>query len=63
MFLWVDTGRDTNVMTEAAMQEGFLLAPGSLFSPAQLPSTYMRINVASMADPGIWRFLAQAMER
>jgi hypothetical protein len=40
MFLWVDTGRDTNVMTEAAMEQGFLLAPGSLFSPAQLPSTH-----------------------
>ncbi|MBV8624566.1 MAG: PLP-dependent aminotransferase family protein [Herbaspirillum sp.] len=63
MFLWVDTGRDTNVMTEAAMEQGFLLAPGSLFSPSQLPSTRMRINVASMADPGIWRFLERAMER
>ena len=63
MFLWVDTGRDTNVMTEEAMEQGFLLAPGSLFSPAQLPSTRMRINVAGMSDPGIWRFLEKAMDR
>jgi len=63
MFLWVETGRDTNVLTEEAMEEGFLLAPGSLFSPAQLPSTRMRINVAGMSDPGIWRFLERAMDR
>ena len=63
MFLWVDTGRDTNVMTEEAMEQGFLLAPGSLFSPAQLPSTRMRINGAGMSGPGIWRFLEKAMDR
>jgi DNA-binding transcriptional MocR family regulator len=45
------------VLTEKAMTQGFLLAPGSLFSPNQLPSTKMRINVASMGDAGIWRFL------
>jgi DNA-binding transcriptional MocR family regulator len=57
MFLWVDTGCDTNVLTEKAMAEGFLLAPGSLFSPNQLPSTRMRVNVASMSDIGVLRFL------
>lgn len=57
MFAWVDAGCDTNVLTEKAMAQGFLLAPGSLFSPNQLPSSKMRINVAAMADPGIWRFL------
>lgn len=63
MFLWVDARCDTNVLTEKAMEEGFLLAPGSLFSPSQLPSTRMRINVASMADPGIWRFLEKELGR
>jgi DNA-binding transcriptional MocR family regulator len=61
MFVWLDVARDTNVLTEKAMEQGFLLAPGSLFSPNQLPSTRMRINVASMSDPGIWRFLEQAL--
>jgi len=61
MFVWADAGRDTNVLTEKAMAQGFLLAPGSLFSPNQLPSTKMRINVASMADPGIWRFFEQEL--
>ncbi|WP_245200073.1 PLP-dependent aminotransferase family protein [Herbaspirillum sp. LeCh32-8] len=63
MFLWVDARCDTNVLTEKAMEHGFLLAPGSLFSPSQLPSTRMRINVASMADPGIWRFLEKELGR
>ena len=61
MFVWTDTGCDTNRLTEQAMEQGFLLAPGSLFSPNQLPSTRMRVNVATMADPGIWRFLEQAL--
>jgi hypothetical protein len=40
-----------------------LLAPGSLFSPNQLPSTRMRVNVANMADPGILHFLEQEIGR
>jgi DNA-binding transcriptional MocR family regulator len=57
MFVWADTGCDTNMLTEKAMAEGWLLAPGSLFSPNQLPSTNVRFNVAAMSDPGIIRFL------
>ena len=30
------------------MQQDLLLAPGSLFSPNQLPSTRMRLNVAAL---------------
>ena len=61
MFLWVDTGTDTNLLTEQAMAEGYLLAPGCLFSPNQLPSQRMRINVATMGDAGLWRFLHTAL--
>ena len=61
MFLWVDAGNDTNVLTEQAMAEGYLLAPGCLFSPNQLPSRCMRINIATMDDPGIWRFLERRL--
>ncbi|MFC5473973.1 PLP-dependent aminotransferase family protein [Paraherbaspirillum soli] len=59
MFVWPDTGCDTNVLTEKALAQGYLLAPGSLFSPTQLPTSRMRINVASMSDPGVWSFLEQ----
>ncbi|CAL60976.1 putative transcription regulator aminotransferase GntR-related [Herminiimonas arsenicoxydans] len=57
MFVWTDVGCDSNALTERAMEQGYLLAPGSLFSPNQLPSTNMRFNVAAMADPGILPFL------
>lgn len=57
MFVWADVSCDSNVLTEKAMAEGWLLAPGSLFSPKQLPTTDMRFNVAAMADPGLIRFL------
>lgn len=60
MFVWADVGCDTNVMTEKGLEQGFLFAPGSLFSPNQLPSTRTRINVATMADPGVLRFLERA---
>jgi DNA-binding transcriptional MocR family regulator len=57
MFVWTDIGCNTNLLTEKAMAEGYLLAPGSLFSPNQLPSTKLRFNVAAMSDPGIIPFL------
>jgi DNA-binding transcriptional MocR family regulator len=62
MFVWVDAGCDTNVLTERAMAEGLLLAPGSLFSPSQLPSTRMRLNVATMQEPAAWAFLERALK-
>ncbi|MBC7455820.1 MAG: PLP-dependent aminotransferase family protein [Massilia sp.] len=57
MFVWVDCGINTNLLAERAMAEGLLLAPGSLFSPSQLPSTRMRLNVTALQDPLIWQFL------
>ncbi|MDY7575697.1 hypothetical protein [Actimicrobium sp. CCI2.3] len=57
MFVWADAGCDTNALTEKAMADGMLLAPGCLFSPRQLPSHRMRINVATMEDAAVWRFL------
>jgi len=63
LFVWADAGRDTNVLAERAMTAGLLLAPGSLFSPSQLPSSFMRLNVAAMQDPAIWRFLQRELDR
>ena len=63
MFVWVDAGMNTNVLTERAMEQGLLLAPGSLFSPSQLPSTRMRLNVATMREPSVWEFLARELDR
>jgi DNA-binding transcriptional MocR family regulator len=61
MFLWADTGCDTSVLTEKGLDQGFLFAPGSLFSPAQLPSTRMRLNVATSCDATVLRFLERAL--
>ena len=47
MYLWADFGRDTNELAAAGSREGVLLAPGSLFSPTQLPSTWMRVAAAT----------------
>jgi DNA-binding transcriptional MocR family regulator len=62
MFVWADTGRDTQVLAEKAMAEGVLLAPGSLFSPRQLPSTRTRLNIATMQDPAILKFFERELK-
>ncbi|CUI08434.1 aminotransferase-like domain-containing protein [Massilia antarctica] len=63
MFVWADTGIDTIALAERAMAAGLLLAPGALFSPSQLPSTRMRMNVATSQEPGVWEFLARELGR
>lgn len=61
MFVWVDAGRDTNVLAAQAMAQDLLLAPGSLFSPSQLPSRFMRLNIAAMQEAAVWRFLEKVL--
>jgi DNA-binding transcriptional MocR family regulator len=61
MFVWVETGRDTNELAARAMQDDLLLAPGSLFSPNQLPSTRMRLNVAALQDAQALRLLERLL--
>ncbi|TWG89162.1 hypothetical protein L602_000100000520 [Cupriavidus gilardii J11] len=63
MYLWADTGRDTNAIATAGHEEGYLFAPGSLFSPSQLPSGWMRFNVACGHDPDMLTFLARQLDR
>jgi DNA-binding transcriptional MocR family regulator len=50
LFLWADLQTDTNILAEIFSKQGLLLAPGSLFSPRQEPSTWMRINVTTSLD-------------
>jgi DNA-binding transcriptional MocR family regulator len=63
MFLWADAGIDTSAMVAAGHEAGYFLAPGSLFSPHQSVSTWMRFNVANCGDPGLLAFLARQLER
>jgi DNA-binding transcriptional MocR family regulator len=61
MYLWVDFGRDTNELAAAGSREGVLLAPGSLFSPTQLPSTWMRVAAATCLNDRAMKFLVRAL--
>lgn len=63
MYLWADFGRDTNELATAGSREGVLLAPGSLFSPTQLPSNWMRVAAATCMNDKAMKFLARAMQR
>ncbi len=60
---WFDTGVDTNQLAAAALEEGYLFAPGALFSPTQTPSTWLRMNVTTSDDPGMLAWLARVVDR
>jgi DNA-binding transcriptional MocR family regulator len=55
LFGWVDTGIDTDRLAMTMLDEGWLLAPGSLFHAVRQPSTLMRINFATAQDARFWR--------
>jgi DNA-binding transcriptional MocR family regulator len=63
MFLWADTGVDSEALAAFGHEAGFLLTPGSLFSPHQLPSTWMRFNIANCGDPGLPAVLTEYADR
>lgn len=71
MFLWARAGSgatsalrgiDTNALAARMFDHGFLLAPGSLFSPSQLPSSHLRFNIATSSNPGMLDALARALQ-
>ena len=39
LFGWVDTGVDTDVLSQRMLDEGYLLAPGALFHAGRAPSS------------------------
>ncbi|RZM04243.1 MAG: PLP-dependent aminotransferase family protein [Variovorax sp.] len=59
LFGWVDTGVDTDALTQRMLDEGYLLAPGSLFYARRPPSTLMRINFATAQDAAFWKVFAR----
>jgi len=61
IFLWADFGRDTNAIAVEASGQDILCAPGSLFSPTQLPSTWMRVSAATCLNPAAMKFLARSI--
>jgi DNA-binding transcriptional MocR family regulator len=55
LFGWVDTGVDTEALAQRMLDEGYLIAPGSLFHAARAPTTLMRINFATTQDAAFWK--------
>jgi DNA-binding transcriptional MocR family regulator len=45
------------------LDEGWLIAPGSLFHPTPRPTTLMRVNFATSQDPRFWKLVKQLRER
>jgi DNA-binding transcriptional MocR family regulator len=58
MFMWAHAGghRDAEALAAAAQPQGIILAPGSLFSPTQARSPWMRFHVAYAGSPKLARF-------
>ncbi len=63
LFGWVDTGVDTDALAQRMLDEGYLLAPGSLFHAERKPCALMRINFATTRDAVFWKKFAQLLRR
>jgi DNA-binding transcriptional MocR family regulator len=57
LFGWVETGVDTDALSQRMLDEGYLLAPGALFHARRTPSSLMRINFATTQEPVFWSTL------
>ena len=63
LFGWVECGVDTDRLAAVLHDEGWLLAPGSLFHARLQPSTLMRVNFAAAQEARVWRALRDARNR
>jgi DNA-binding transcriptional MocR family regulator len=57
LFGWVDAGVDTERLAQRLLDEGWLIAPGLLFSATRQAGTLMRINFATAQDAKFWQRL------
>lgn len=55
LFGWVDVGTDTEGLAQRMLDEGWLIAPGTLFHATPRPTTLMRVNFATAQDARFWR--------
>ncbi len=60
LFGWLEVGMDTERLAQRMLDEGWLIAPGVLFSATRQAGSLMRINFATSQDARFWRRL-QAM--
>lgn len=62
LFGWLDVGVDTQRLVQPLLDEGWLIAPGSLFHATPRPSTLMRVNFATGQDARFWRALRRLLD-
>jgi DNA-binding transcriptional MocR family regulator len=60
LFGWLDVGVDTERLAHTMLDDGWFLAPGSLFFATPRPTPLMRINFATAQDPRFWQALSRA---
>ncbi len=65
MFLWVrlPQGLDSAKVSQEALHEGVVLAPGNVFSLSQTATPFLRFNVAQCQSPKIFDVLEKAMAK
>ena len=59
LFGWVETGVDTDALSQRMLDVGYLLAPGALFHAQRQPSSLMRINFATTQEAQFWKTFAR----
>ena len=59
LFGWVNTGVDTDALSQRMLDQGYLIVPGSLFHAVRQPGPLMRINFATTQDAAFWAVFAR----
>jgi len=57
LFGWIDVGVDTERLSQALQAEGWLSAPGVIFSATRQAGSLMRINFATAQDAKFWTLM------
>ncbi len=62
IFLWCQLPDRTDAaeLSQAALAQNIVLAPGNVFSPSQSATDFMRFNIAQSQDDRLFMFLRQA---
>ena len=63
LFGWLDVGTDTEALAQVLLDEGWLIAPGTLFHATPRPTSLMRINFATTQDVRFWQRLQKLRAR
>ena len=62
LFGWVDVGMDTESLAQTMLDDGWLIAPGTLFHATPRPTSLMRINFGTAQDARFWQRLRRARQ-